>query len=565
MNTCHFSRFVLLAAFLAYTAALFADARPGAASDAYIKTDNNEIGQGIFRQRGEECLVITPLHVVDNALQIDLTLADKRRYPAEMIESFPGDLSVLRIKATEPVPCKAGAYFANIPLDPLLDTEKSGELRTMLADGSIRVLPVNIVGYDQFRAIRVTPQDAGASFAKGESGSPLYIGGRFAGMLLSVANNVGTVLRSDTLTQTVALFFEDKTRGAASTVAAKKNDPPAAQTVRKETTGGEQEFRGVIANSAVAEHSIKLEENSPVRLTFLPTGDTERFSLEILDSARRIAFQNKNHPLSGTDTARIPFTPPRSDVYSLRIIGARGEGKYAFTVTPITTNAILRNPANAIHLGGAAVQGLVVQGAVAEYAASLEANSPVRMVLPASADHLRYSLDIADAAGKSVYWDAGKAHSADAAVALPFTPPKTGRYTIRIRGVEGEGTYALQLVPIAANAQLRGEANVLAVGGAQAEGALAQGAVAEYRLQLEALQPVRLYLSGDDGTGAYTMEIVDAAGVGVYLNPTARYGGAEPVAIPFTAPKTDTYTLRLLGTDGECRYAVSVRKEARKN
>jgi hypothetical protein len=164
-----------------------------------------------------------------------------------------------------------------------------------------------------------------------------------------------------------------------------------------------------------------------------------------------------------------------------------------------------------------------------------------------------------------VYRDAGKVHSAGDPVVLPFTPLKTGRYTIRIKGAEGEGTYALQLVPITSNAQLRGEANVLAIGGAQAEGSIAQGAVAEYRLQLEALKPVRFYFSGSGGGGTYTMEIVDAAGVAVYLNPTARYGGADPVAVPFTAPKTDTFTLRLLGTDGECRYAVSVRKKAGKD
>ncbi|MDR2548711.1 MAG: serine protease [Desulfobulbus sp.] len=557
---------VCLATGLSWACALFSGPGSAIASDAYIRTDNNETGQGVLRQRGDECLVITPLHVVDDALQIEVTLADKHRYPAELIESFPGDLSVLRIAAADSIPCKAGTYYANIPLDTLLAAEKSGELRTMLADGSIRIVPVNIVGYDQFRTIHILPQDAATPLAKGESGSPLYIAGRFAGMLLSVANNVGNVVRSDALAQTVALFFEDRARRAPSAAVPKKSEMPAAEkALHKEMAGKEQEFSGIVAKSAAVEHTIKLEGNSPVRLSFIPTGDTEQFNLEILDSARRIVYQNKNRPLSGTDAARIPFTPPRNDVYSLFIIGTKGEGKYAFTVTPITTNARLRSQANTLHLGGGAAQGLIAQGAVAEYGVALEENSPVRLVLPASEDRLRYSLDIVDVAGRSVYRDAARVHSVGDPAAIAFTPPKTGRYTIRLKGVEGEGAYGLQLLPIASNAQLRGEANVLTIGGAQAEGSIAQGAVAEYRLQLEALQAVRFYFSGAGDSGKYTIEIVDSAGGPVYLNPTRRYDGAESFVLPFAAPKTDVYTLRLTGTDGECRYAVGIRQGVRKD
>ncbi|MCL2457737.1 MAG: hypothetical protein FWF31_02605 [Desulfobulbus sp.] len=566
MNRLFSSLSVCLVACLPWTGSLLVDLSPAMASDAYIKTDNNETGQGVLRQRGEECLVIAPLHVVDNALQIDLTLADKRRYPAEMIESFPGDLSVLRITTADPIPCKSGAYYANIPLAPLLEAEKSGELRIMLADGSIRIVPVNIVGYDQFRAILIVPQDASTPLAKGESGSPLYIAGQFAGMLLSVSNNIGNVVRSDALAQTVALFFEDKARRTTTAVAPKKSALPMAEKILlKEMAGKEREFSGIIAKSAAVEHTIKLEGNSPVRLSFIPTGDAEQFNLEILDSARRIVYQNKNRPLSGTDAARIPFTPPRSDVYSVFIIGAKGEGKYAFTVTPITTNAQLRGQANALHLGGGAVQGLIAQGAVAEYSVTLEENSPVRLVLPASEDHLRYSLDLVDAAGRSAYRDAAWVHSAGDPVTVAFTPPKTGRYTIRIKGVEGEGAYGLQLLPIASNAQLRGKANVLAIGEVLAEGVIAQGAVAEYRLQLEALQPVRFYFSGAGDSGKFTVDIVDSAGGPVYLNPSKQYDGTESFAIPFAAPKTDIYTLRLTGTDGECRYTIDVRQGARQD
>lgn len=538
-------------------------AQAGIASDAYIKADNNEIGQGLLRRRGGECLVITPLHVVDAAYAIQVTLADKRTLAAEMIESFPGDVSVLRFSSADSIPCRQGSFFTGPQLDALLGAEKQGEVRTMLADGSIRIIPVNIAGYDKFRSIHVVAQDADSRFTKGESGSPLYIAGRFAGILLSVKGNVGTVLRGDALAQTLALFFDERAGGPSTDGPSGGIDPTPDLQKKREKGAGGQEFSGVVAQSAVAQHAVRLEGNSPVRLGVLPSGDPLSFNIEILDSARRIVFRNDTKPISGSETLSVPFTPPVTDTYVIHIIGAKGEGRYGFSLTPITTNAQLRGAANMLDVGGSAVQGIIARGAVAEYRAHLEGNGPVRLSLPATDEEGRYSLDIVDQTGRSVYRDPNGQYSLAEAVTIPFTPPKSGSYTIRIKGTAGEGAYSLRLVPIASNAQLRGEANVLAVDGAPVEGAIAQGAVAEYRVRLEAVRPVRFHFTASGDQGRYTVEIVDSTGLAVYLNPSRRYSGLETFVIPFSAPKVDTYTLRMHGTEGECRYALSVRGGSR--
>lgn len=530
------------------------------ASDVYIKTDDNEFGQGIFRPRGSECMIITPLHVVDNAFKIEVTLADKRRYFAEMVESFPGDVSILRIQQPDSPACTRNRLLNDNQLDLLLETEKQGELRTMLADGSIRIIPVNIIGYDKFRHIHATPQDSSLVFTKGESGSPLYIAGHFAGMLLSVSNNVGTILRSDALSQTVSLFFAEKTGEKLQNGAIKKPVTIEEKPARKQAAGPEQTFSGFLAKSAVVEHTVKLEGNSPVRLQFSPTGDRVTFNIEVLDSTRRIVFQNKKNVLSGTDAIALPFTPPTTDRYSIFLTGTQGEGKYAFSIAPITSDGQLRNANNSVQVGGNPVQGILAQGAVAEYRVQLEGNSPVRLLLPATEDPLRYSVDLVDLKGKSVYRDAGRPYSAENTFAIPFTPPSTGIYLIRIKGTEGEGKYALQLLPITSNARLRGDMNVLAIGQPTVEGVIAQGAVAEYRIQLQALHPVRFAFSGseDAGSGLYSLEIVDGNGVAVYVNPSRRYSGTDSFNIPFTAPKESVYTVRILGLDGECRFSLAV-------
>lgn len=537
--------------------------RPGMASDVFIKTDDNEIGQGIFRQRGSECLIITPLHVIENAFKIDVTLADKQNFSAEMIESFPGDISVLRFKHNDSIRCKYLNQSNETQLDTLLEVEQHGELRTMLADGSIRIIPVNIIGYDKFRNIHVTPQDSSINFVKGESGSPLFIAGYFSGVLLSVKNNVGIILRSDALSQTVSLFFNDALKNKTQSIFRKKSEGIPDKPVKKTIAANEQEFSGVIAKSAVAEHTIRLEGNSPVRLSFFPTGDNELFNVEILDSERKIVFQNKKRAFSGSDSVKIPFTPPHNDTYSIFILGTKGEGKYAFKVAPITYNTYLRGESNALDIGGSTVQGTIAQGAVAEYRVFLEENSPVRLHLPATEDQVRYSLDILDMTGKSLYRNSSKQYSATDSVNLPFTPPKDGEYLVRLKGTEGEGTYFIQLLPIASNSQLRGKENVLSITDGAAEGVIAQGAVAEYQINLEAMRPIRFYFAASGDPGQYNVEVVDSTGVAVYINPSKRYSGTETFVIPFTAPKKDTYIIRIHGIDGECKYLFTVQDGTR--
>lgn len=523
--------------------------RPALASDVYIRADDNEIGQGVFRRRGRECLVLTPSHVVENALRIELVTAEKQLYKAEVIESFPGDVSVLRVQQGEGLNCRESIPVSQVRLETLLETEKQGELRTLLADGSVRIIPVDIVGFDRYRFIHVTPQDKATILAKGESGSPLYISGQFAGILLSVRTNVGSIMRRDALNYAVSMFFNDPIANPAGKAAPVKDSPPADQ--------GEV-FRGVIANSAVAEHRLRLEGNSPLRLSFIATGDSQRFAVEILDSVRRVVFQSREQALSGNESVNLPFTPPATDTYTITILGTRGEGRYAFTLTPIATNAQLRGEANTIAVGGHTVRGQLARGAVAEYRVRLEGNSPIRILLPATGDQLRYTLDVVDGNDRSVFTEARRTRSAGEAVQLPFTPPQDGPYILRLRGVEGEGAFALLLQPIAANAQLRGEGNLITIGRGTVEGIVVQGAVAEHRLNLEAMQPVRLQFHATGDRGLFTVEVVDSAGTGIYLNPSRRYGGSESFAIPITVLNKDQYILRITGIEGECRYALHV-------
>ncbi|MBV5318507.1 MAG: hypothetical protein JZU50_11935, partial [Desulfobulbaceae bacterium] len=221
------------------------------ASDVYLKIDANEFGQGILRQRRHECLIIAPAHVVENAFKIDITTSDRSKYSAEVLELFPGDLSVLRFVNENPSLCRQTGWSTKTNLNALLEMEKQGELRTMLADGSIRITDVDIVSYDKYRNINIRPRNSLDAISKGESGSPLYIAGQFSGMLLSVKNDIGNVIRQDAMINTLSLFFGDTVKVGQLSRTHLNNSIKVTSNSPEKAPVNELEFSGVIAKSAV--------------------------------------------------------------------------------------------------------------------------------------------------------------------------------------------------------------------------------------------------------------------------------------------------------------------------
>lgn len=528
------------------------------ASDVYIRVDDNEVGQGILRQRGSSCLIVTPAHVVENALKIEVLTADRAKYPAEILELFPGDIGVIRFGGEDAAVCRNASWSEAANLNLLLEVEKHGELRTMLGDGSIRITPVDIVAYDKYRNINVRPKNRTDAISKGESGSPLYIAGKLAGMLLSVKNDIGNVIRQDALTNTLSLFFGESSQTPRQGAPPIDRDKQAQPAVQEKGPANAPGFSGVIVQSAVAEHPLKLEENSPIRLSFSATEGQGRYGVELLDTSRRVLYRGTFKRYKANETVTVPFTAPRTDTYTFHITGIEGELTYSIAIAPIVSDSQLRGAGNVLHVGGNAVTGIIAQGAVAVYRVKLVANSPIRLLSTATGDQGKYKIEILDATGKTVYQAPTKRYSGSETATVPFTALKNDTYSLQLIGTEGEGKYALKILPIASDAQLRSEANVLQIGGGVAEGVIAQGAIAEYRIKLEANSPIRLVFSATGDPGTYNVEILDSAGKIVYRDPYHHLGGKEAAHIPFNVSKSDTYVVRIIGTEGEGRYALNI-------
>lgn len=180
------------------------------AADVLLMADGVR-GQGTLQKRGGECLVITPRHVVENAMfDIIATFPDRRDVLATKLELFAEDVALLRLE-TQPSNGCAERAFNEERLSAMLSSATEGVLKRRDESGSASLLQVNVVGYDEHRLIRIEPRSSTKSIKQGYSGSVLYIDSQAVGMLINNENTdgeIGLVLRAEMLNATIDPFFQ---------------------------------------------------------------------------------------------------------------------------------------------------------------------------------------------------------------------------------------------------------------------------------------------------------------------------------------------------------------------
>lgn len=177
-------------------------------AEAQVFLRAGEVGQGVLRARGGECFIIAPEHVVRDGSAVTVISEHRRQGNAEVEERYSGDVAVLRVATTSPLPCP-GPWDAAARLRERLPSAVEGLLESRNEDGSLQRRFVRISSHDS-RFITVRPHSAQDALFRGLSGSLLRIGGTPAGMLLQVdaESGEGVVLRMDHLTDIVRNFFD---------------------------------------------------------------------------------------------------------------------------------------------------------------------------------------------------------------------------------------------------------------------------------------------------------------------------------------------------------------------
>ena len=541
-------------------------------SDAFVSADGS-FGQGYFRTRGNECLFITPAHVVEDAGEITLITDSRKEISADILNIFPGDIALLKVNLKGKETCPKSSWSNGNKLSAFLKIYGDGYIITRLEDGSSLRTEVKIQGYDKFSTIKITSLNPKVDISKGFSGSPLFVADRPAGMLLSVKNGIGKVTRQDALNSYLSLFFnaqddanESSNVQPISAPTPKHSHPPEVVNtthVEKKSTPKKisqavdgikigSSLTGSIAKGNKIRKKIYLEKNSPITLS-TPINRWGQYQVYITDDIDEDAkaiwkfYTDQGRPRS------YGFTPPKTGIYYINIYGKSGHGEYSVKVKSLSTNAVLTSKAN-VATAGDKLTGKIAEKAMARYSIQLEKNSPISLKLGSArwGSYKLYITDDLDEDTKPLL----SFNSYETPVTKGFTPLKTGIFYINLYGRKGFGDYSVKVKSITTNKILTSKSNIITPGD-KVTGKIAEKAMARYSIQLEKNSPISLKL-GSARWGSYKLYITDD--LDEDTKPLLSFNSYEtPVTKGFTPLKTGIFYINLYGRKGFGDYSVKVK------
>jgi surface antigen len=166
---------------------------------AEFSSQAQQNGQGILAQSDGRCVVFLPKHVVTiggaDAIKVTVTKSSGATAEADLLRVAQGvDLAMLQAQfAAAECPNPAPA---TVGIEQLLQTAEAGSLLRVNPSGGSARTHVLIDSYDRLN-VTVSPSREGQALLKGMSGSLLVAQGAPLGMLLSVEDGQGVVLRLD--------------------------------------------------------------------------------------------------------------------------------------------------------------------------------------------------------------------------------------------------------------------------------------------------------------------------------------------------------------------------------
>jgi hypothetical protein len=175
----------------------------------YLKS--GEFGRGILKERGGECFVIAPFHVIAESVEDTISVIGDKYVvsKAVFVQGFASDLAILRIVGGGQQYC--AFWEVSEDFTDILDVSYEGyiDLRTEYGNTSKLQVYIKETGDG---VITIEPKTNKGNFSKGMSGSSLfttYQGKKiYLGMLQQVDDGKGLVLEADNSYRILQEFFE---------------------------------------------------------------------------------------------------------------------------------------------------------------------------------------------------------------------------------------------------------------------------------------------------------------------------------------------------------------------
>ncbi|MDO6694194.1 hypothetical protein Q4574_12950 [Aliiglaciecola sp. 3_MG-2023] len=495
------------------------------ASDVLISAGSSE-GQGFLYEHEDICYVVTPFHVVKDSSEPSVLTAENISYRAELLTEFETefefDLALLSL-IDKPNICHLSTFRKHEKLTQLLNILEEGILKTKLEDGSTQQVLVNIIGVENTTALGIRSALNSDTLKQGFSGSLLYIANLPAGILYEIEDDVGYVYRYDVVSSLLDDYFY----------------PNGVPTDGNEgLVIGKTTLQSTFAKGQTKEYTFDGQANSAIELENLKTDKRVDYRLAILDEN---GIQKAGWDIGSGRHSRFAFTPLTTGSYTIRLTGTNYSGNYKIKLHQWSINSDLRGEANLLDKGDA-INGRFAIGSIAEYRFRAQENSPIILKNYKTDKRVDFKLQIVNERGKTLkQWDIGSGR----AVNLPFTPPKSGLYTVRLVANNYHGLFNIGLNQWALNSDLRGDANKVNVGDT-IQGQFAEGSIAEYSLEARENSAIVFDNLTTQQRVDFKFQIINERGKTLKQ---WDIGSGRAVNLPFTPPKSGLYTVRLVANN----------------
>lgn len=510
-------------------------------SDVLVSADFN-VGQGFNYLVNGTCYVVTPKHVLGDAQTANIMLPTRQYFTADLAHVFDVDMAVLKSNIPE-AQCNRNTFLQVSDLKKLLDVYQTGVLKTRLADGSVLQSKIVINTVDETEYLAIKPERADEPFKQGYSGSILFVAEQAAGVLLEVDDEGGVVYRADALTQMLDKHFgvEDTSEESLAT--------EEAQEVNDSEVTTNSHLTGRLAQNQIKDHEVKMLENSPIEFVLKANeGNRMRYSIRIMDRRENTLL---DYDFYNDDAYNFAFTPPKSDVYIVRLVGLSSFGEFDIKMNDFAFDSELRGQGNTITIP-TTIEPKVAKDSVAEYRFKGESNSPIEFNLKkVPGQRFRFKIIVVNSEGE-VQQDYD--FYSDDNYSYAFTPPNNDTYTIKIIGISSYGTANIQIDQWVTDAVLKSPQNVVTAGEV-IEGKLATNAVAEYRMMMKANAPIDFKFERQSKRMRFRLEIFDETNERRY---SGEFYSDDEYRIVFTPLSSDVHIIRLTGISSHGNYTIKL-------
>ncbi|WDT84698.1 hypothetical protein [Alteromonas sp. 009811495] len=527
------------------------------ASDAYVRTVHQE-GQGILRPIGESCFLYTPAHVVTKSQGVLVETRLRKNLRGELINTYPQDLAL--VKLDDSSACQESSWKdGGERVEAIISVISSGRMNYKHQQGRTEVYDVEITDKAVDSTFSLKLKD-GKKFRKGMSGSIVTVGDYPIGMLLSVEGDTGTVLRMDTMAdlsrRVILRYATDKERielGDLSNRESQVSNTEANTKPLLKTNGPapsiqntSNEFKGSLSEGMSVDHVFLARGNTAYRITSEPQRDRVQYTLGIFDDAGNELFSTRRTWSDKKLDWGVGVTQPGE--YILRVSGARGAGKYQFTMNTLATPEELISNSNIIGTNDTFSGGLS-NGTVAEYKFLARGNTAYRITSEPQREKVQYSLGIFDDAGNELFSTRRTWSDKQLDWGVGVTQP--GEYTLKIYGTSGAGRYQFTMNTLATPEELNSNSNIIGTN-ETFSGGLSDGTVAEYKFLARGNTAYRIMSEPQRDKVQYSLGIFDGAGNELFS--TRRTWSDKELDWGVGVTQSGEYSLKIYGTSGAGQY-----------